>query len=271
MRVEVSAPGSVFQNDNSRNMEKTKKGGKEARQRRNQRNIANFTRRKEEEKLNALKIIDDPSLKPEPDSTEANKKALSARNQQQLRMVMDQRTSRIIDSTISESQIGPRPSLSSPVRREYVEKEEPEPKPKIPKLDFQVMKANYYQELVDLQRNEDYERKTMEGELQDVIDKHKLERKELGRKQKKELEEFNGEDHESLQTFKDKQKEEMDQKEIDFEEERREIITRNQPRRNAISDILSRRETIEENLLKVLQQQKNNQNQKKSQSVDTEK
>ena len=41
---------------------------------------------------------------------------IAASNQQQLRIVMDQRTGRIIGSIPSQSQTGPRPSLSSPVR-----------------------------------------------------------------------------------------------------------------------------------------------------------
>ena len=139
------------------------------------------------------------------------------------------------------------------VKEEYFEGKEP--KPKKPKLDFQVMKANYYQELVDLKRDEDYERKTMDREIQDVLDRQKLERREFLKQQKRELEEFNGENHEALQ---DKQKEEMELKEISFEEERKEITKRNQSRTKAISEIHKKRKNMEDNLFQIFQQEKQN-------------
>ena len=94
--------------------------------------------------------------------------------------------------------------------------------------------------------------------MQDVIDKHKLERKELGRKQRRELEEFNGENQEAVHTSKDNQKEETEQKENDFEEERREISERNQPRRKAIHEIHLKRENIESSLFNILLKEKGN-------------
>ena len=67
------------------------------------------------------------------------------------------------------------------------------------------------------------------------------------------------EDQEALQGFKDNQRKELEQKEIDFEEERSEIIKKNQLRIKAIHD---KRENIEESLLKVLLQEKSNINKK---------
>ena len=72
-------------------------------------------------------------------------------------------------------------------------------------------------------------------------------------KQKSELEKFNEEDQEALQRFQDNQNKELELTEIAFEEERREIIKRNEPRRKAIKEIHSKRENIEAILLKVLQ------------------
>ena len=155
------------------------------------------------------------------------------------------------------------PGSSGPVEegkaREFLnfeEEEEPEPKTKKLKLNFQVMKAIYYQELLDLKRIEDYERKTMDREIQDVLDKHKLERKEFLMKQKRELEEFNGENLEAVERFQDNQRQESERKEISFEEERREIAKRNEPRRKAIHKILLKRENIEKSLLDFLLQEK---------------
>ena len=50
--------------------------------------------------------------------------------------------------------------------------------------------------------------------------------------------------------------EEMELKEKNFEEERKEIIKRNEPRRKAIHDILSKRQNIEESLLDILLKEK---------------
>ena len=113
------------------------------------------------------------------------------------------------------------------------------------------MKDNYYQELVDLKRNEDYERKSMGREIQDVLEKHKLERKEFLKKKKKELEEFNGDDQEVFGRIKNG-REEMALLEDTFEEEIKEIFQRNEPRRNAIQKIRLRRKQIEERLLWLL-------------------
>ena len=44
----------------------------------------------------------------------------------------------------------------------------------------------------------------------------------------------------------------MDLKEITFEEERREIIKRNKPRRKAIHDLLSKKKDIESSLFDIL-------------------
>ena len=82
----------------------------------------------------------------------------------------------------------------------------------------------------------------MDREIQAVLDKQKLERNEFVKKQKRELEEF-----------KDYQKKDLDLKENAFEEERREIVKRNEPRRKAIKEICEKRENIEAILLKVLQ------------------
>ena len=49
--------------------------------------------------------------------TSSTSNHLAATNQQQLRIVMDQRTGRILGSIPSQSQPGPRPSLSSPARQ----------------------------------------------------------------------------------------------------------------------------------------------------------
>ena len=141
-----------------------------------------------------------------------------------------------------------------------------EPEPSKPKVDFHVLKANFYQDLLDLKRNEDYEKKTMEREMQDVIDKQVLERKELGRKQKRELKEFNGENEEALQRFRNIQQKEMEQKENDFEKERRATTERNYPRGREICKIILKRTKIEESLLEILLQEKafrNNTNENK--------
>ena len=53
---------------------------------------------------------------------------------------------------------------------EYFEESEPKPK----KMNHDDIKNYYYQELVDLKKNEDYERKTMDREMQDVLDRQKM-------------------------------------------------------------------------------------------------
>ena len=106
----------------------------------------------------------------------------------------------------------------------------------------------------------------MEREMQDVIDKQKLESKELGRKQKRELKEFNGENEEALQRFRNIQQKEMEQKENDFEKERRATTERNYPRGREICKIILKRTKIEESLLEILLQEKafrNNTNENK--------
>ena len=59
-----------------------------------------------------------------------------------------------------------------------------------------------------------------------------------------------------MERFQDNQRQELELKEIAFEEERREIAKRNEPRRKAIHKILLKRENIEKSLLDFLLQEK---------------
>ena len=125
---------------------------------------------------------------------------------------------------------------------EYFEEEESEPKPKKQKINHDEVEANYYQELLDLKKCENDERKTMEREMQELLDEQKLEGKELLKKQKRDLEEF-----------KNNQKEEMKAKEVSFEKERREITQRHESRRKAI---LAKQKNIKTFFLDILLKEK---------------
>ena len=135
--------------------------------------------------------------------------------------------------TEERSEIEPTPGPSYIKRSwpsEYIEEEEDsEPKPK--KMNHDDMKNYYYHELVDLKRDENYERETMDRDMQDI---HQFIKKEK----------INGADKEVLALQEEK-----------FEEKRKEIIKRNEPRRKAIHKICLRRQYIEECLLKLLLKQ----------------
>ena len=130
-------------------------------------------------------------------------------------------------------------SIESILRPE--EDERWEPNPKKVKIEYLDLKDNLYQELVGLKKNEDLERNTMDREIQEVLDKQKLKRKEFVCNQNLRLE-----------TFKANQKTERDGKERSFEEEQESKI---RPRREKLESSQKRRERIEANLRDIYEKE----------------